>query len=125
MEDKLDRLKKINIENFIWVIYIGIIILSWYANSKEKKFILFDDQKSKKEYQNLMIFIFSILIVVYYYYTKDSYDDISKLNAEDTNKKVALTYASFIGSLLILISGAIFLIIAILDDNIDTELAFN
>lgn len=125
MEDKLDRLKKINIENFIWVIYIGIIILSWYANSKEKKFILFDDQKSKKEYQNLMIFIFSILIVVYYYYTKDSYDDISKLNVEDTNKKVALTYASFIGSLLILISGAIFLIIAILDDNIDTELAFN
>ncbi len=125
MEDKLDRIKKINIENFIWVIYIGIIILSWYANSKEKKFILFDDQKSKKEYQNLMIFIFSILIVVYYYYTKDSYDDISKLNVEDTNKKVALTYASFIGSLLILISGAIFLIIAILDDNIDTELAFN
>ncbi len=125
MEDKLDRIKKINIENFIWVIYIGIIILSWYANSKEKKFILFDDQKSKKEYQNLMIFIFSILIVVYYYYTKDSYDDISKLNAEDTNKKVALTYASFIGSLLILISGVIFLIIAILDDNIDTELAFN
>ena len=125
MEDKLDRIKKINIENFIWVIYIGIIILSWYANSKEKKFILFDDQKSKKEYQNLMIFIFSILIVVYYYYTKDSYDDISKLNAQDTNKKVALTYASFIGSLLILISGAIFLIIAILDDNIDTELAFN
>lgn len=125
MEDKLDRIKKINIENFIWVIYIGIIILSWYANSKEKKFILFDDQKSKKEYQNLMIFIFSILIVVYYYYTKDSYDDISKLNAEDTNKKLALTYASFIGSLLILISGVIFLIIAILDDNIDTELAFN
>ena len=125
MEDKLDRIKKINIENFIWVIYIGIIILSWYANSKEKKFILFDDQKSKKEYQNLMIFVFSILIVVYYYYTKDSYDDISKLNAQDTNKKVALTYASFIGSLLILISGAIFLIIAILDDNIDTELAFN
>ena len=125
MEDKLDKIKKINIENFIWVIYIGIIMLSWYANSKEKKFILFDDQKSKKEYQNLMIFIFSILIVVYYYYTKDSYNDISKLNAEDTNKKVALTYASFIGSLLILISGAIFLIIAILDDNIDTELAFN
>ena len=125
MEDKLDRIKKINIENFIWVIYIGIIILSWYANSKEKKFILFDDQKSKKECQNLMIFIFSILTVVYYYYTKDSYDDISKLNVEDTNKKVALTYASFIGSLLILISGAIFLIIAILDDNIDTELAFN
>ena len=125
MEDKLDRIKKINIENFIWVIYIGIIILSWYANSKEKKFILFDDQKSKKEYQNLMIFIFSILIVVYYYYAKDSYDDLKALTPFDSNKKVYLHYASFIGSLLILISGIIFLGIAILDEEIDVELAFN
>ena len=27
------------------IIYIGIIILSWYANSKEKNFILFNDEK--------------------------------------------------------------------------------
>ena len=40
-------------------------------------------------------------------------------------KKVLLRYASFIGSFLILISGIIFLIIAIVDDNIDTEIAFN
>lgn len=36
MNDKLDKLKDIKIENFIWIIYIGIIILSWYANSKKK-----------------------------------------------------------------------------------------
>ena len=40
-------------------------------------------------------------------------------------KKERLTYASFIGSLLILISRVIFLIIAIMDNNIDIELAFN
>lgn len=45
MNDKLDRLKDIKIENFIWIIYIGIIILSWYVNSKEKNFILFNDEK--------------------------------------------------------------------------------
>lgn len=125
MNDKLDRLEDIKIENFIWVIYIGIIILSWYANSKEKKYILYNDQKSKKEYQNLMIFIFTVLVIVYYYFTNDSYDTIKKLNIYDTDKKKKLTYASFIGSLLILISGFIFLIIAILDDEIDTEIAFN
>ena len=125
MNDKLDRLEDIKIENFIWVIYIGIIILSWYANSKEKKFILYNDEKSREEYQGLLILIFSILLFVYYYFTKDSYSDLKKLNYYDTDKKKILTYASFTGSLLILISGVIFLIIAITDDNIDTEIAFN
>ncbi len=120
-----DRLKDIEIENFVWIIYIGIIILSFYANEKEKKFILYDDEKSKKEYQNLMILIFSILLIIYYYFAKESYIDIKKLNNSDTEKKKILTYASFIGSLLILISGIIFLGIAITDDNIDTEIAFN
>lgn len=125
MNDRLDRLEDIKIENFIWVIYIGIIILSWYANSKEKKFILYNDEKSREEYQRLLILIFSILLFVYYYFTKDSYSDLKKLNYYDTDKKKILTYASFTGSLLILISGVIFLIIAITDDNIDTEIAFN
>ena len=125
MNDRLDRLEDIKIENFIWVIYIGIIILSWYANSKEKKFILYNDEKSRQEYERLLILIFSILLFVYYYFTKDSYGDLKKLNYYDTDKKKILTYASFIGSLLILISGVIFLIIAITDDNIDTEIAFN
>lgn len=125
MNEKEERLKDIKIENFVWVIYIGIIILSWYANSKEKKYILYNDEKSKKQYQNLMILIFSILLIVYFYFAKDSYDDLKKINIYDTDKKKKLLYASFIGSLLILISGIIFLIIAIEDDNIDTEIAFN
>lgn len=125
MNDKLDKLKDIKIENFIWIIYIGIIILSWYANSKEKNFILFNDEKSRQEYQNLIILIFSILVIIYYYFAKDGYDDLKRLNRMDNEKKYLLHYASFIASLLILISGIIFLIIAILDEEIDVELAFN
>ena len=122
---KLERLEDIKIENFVWIIYIGIIIISWYANSKEKKYILYNDEESRKEYQNLMILIFTILLIIYYYFTKDSYDDVKNLKYNDTNKKILLTYASFIGSFLILLSGIIFLLIAVLDENIDTEIAFN
>lgn len=125
MEEKNDKLHDIKIENFVWIIYIIIIGLSYYANSKEVKYILYDDEKSKKDYQNLMILIFSILLVIYIYFTKDSYDDVKKLKFIDSNKKKFLTYASYTGSLLILISGIIFLYIAIVDDNIDTEIAFN
>ena len=124
-EDRLDKLKDIKTENYIWLIYIGIIILSFYANSKEKEYILYNDFKSKKEYQNLLITIFSILLVIYYYFAKDGYDDLINLDENETDKKKFLTLLSFIGSALILISGIIFLGIAIVDDNIDVEIAFN
>lgn len=125
MNRKLDRLQDIRIENYIWVIYIIIIFISWYANSKEKKFILYNDEVSRWEYQNLLVLIFSILLIIYYYFTKSSYDDLNELTINDSNKKIILTYVSFIASLLILISGMIFLTIAIMDEEIDVELAFN
>lgn len=125
MNNRLDKLEDIKVENFVWIIYIGIIILSWYANSVEKNFILYNDEKSRKEYQNIMILIFSVLLVIYYYFAKDSYNDVKDLNNNDTKKKKILTYASFIGSALILLSGIIFLMIAIVDEEIDVEIAFN
>lgn len=125
MNDRLDKLKDIEIENKIWIIYIGIIILSWYTNSKEKTFLLYNDEKNKKEYQNLLILIFSILVIIYYYFAKDSYDKLININEFDSDKKKHLLYLSFIASFLILISGIIFLNIAIQDDQIDVELAFN
>ena len=125
MDDRQKKLKDIEIENFIWIIYIVIIFMSWYTNSVEKKFLLYNDEKSRREYQNMMILIFTILFFVYLYFAKDSYDTMKELNEYDTEKKKILVKASFIGSLLILISGIIFLGIAITDDQIETEIAFN
>ena len=63
IKDRMDKLEDIKIENFIWVIYIAIIFLSWYANSKEKKYLLYNDEQSKREYQNLLILISSIVSI--------------------------------------------------------------
>lgn len=125
MNDKLKRLEDIKIENIVWIIYIGIIILSWYANSKEKKYLLYNDLVSKKEYQNLLILIFTILVIIYFYFVKSGYEDILNLTSYDSPKKQMLTKFAFIGSFLILVSGIIYLVLAILDDEIEIELAFN
>ena len=125
MNEKIERLKDIKTENLIWIVYIGIIILSWYANSKEKHFVLYNDEKSKKEYQNLMILIFSALVIAYYYFAKDSLKDYQKLTPFDSKKKKNLTTASLIASIFILVSGLILLGIAITDEDIDIEIAFN
>lgn len=120
-----DRLREIDEENVVWIIYLGIIALSYYANYKEVKYLMTNNQKEKEEYRTLMIIIFTILVIVYFHFTKGSYDSINKLVDTDTEKKKTLTYASFIASLLVLISGILFLTIIILDEDIDVEIAFN
>lgn len=38
--DELDKkLKQLKTEDFIWLIYIGIIIMSWYSNNLEKNIL--------------------------------------------------------------------------------------
>ena len=90
-----------------------------------EKYILYNDNIAKKEYQNIMILIFTILVIIYYHFSNDSYEDLENLNEKDSEKKKNLTFMSFIGSVLVLLSGLIFLTIVIIDDNIDTEIAFN
>ncbi len=120
-----DKLKQIRTEDIIWFIYIGIIFLSWYANYLESDYYLHQSVTSKKHYRQIMIFIFSILIIVYGYFLKSSFSDMQRLSIHDSEKKKILVYASFLGSLLIFISGIIFLLVAIYDEDLDVELAFN
>ena len=120
-----DKLKQIRIEDFIWVIYIGIIALSYYSNYLEKKYYVNGDLYSKDKYRNIIILIFSILLIVYFYFLYDSYKSVSELNVFDSEKKKRLVYLSFLASLLIFISGAIFLYVAVSDTDLNVELAFN
>lgn len=120
-----ERLKQINIEDYIWIVYLGIILLSWYGNSFERKYYINKDQTNKTKYQNITILIFSILIIVYFYFLKSSISDIKNIKPYYSQKKKDLIYLSFIGSLLVTLSGVIFLFIAITDNNLDVEIAFN
>ena len=119
------KIKEINTEDMIWIVYIGIIILSFISNSLEKKYYINNDIESKEKYQKIMIVIFSVLLIVYIYFLKSSVESIKNLKSSDSKKKKELVYLSFFASLLIAISGVIFLYIAIVDSNLDVELAFN
>jgi len=119
LDKKLEQLK---IEDFIWLIYIIIIFISWYSNNLERKYFIYNDLEAREKYRKIMILIFSILIVVYFYFLKDSYEDLKSCKSYDIKN---LNYLSFIGSLFIFISGIIFLYIAIKDKDLNVELAFN
>lgn len=126
MNSDLDsKLKSIDTEDLIWVVYLGIIIFSWYSNSLERKYFIFNDLKSKGKYRDTLIIIFSILLVVYTYFLKSSIRDIKNIKPYDSLKKKRLVYLSFYASLLITISGFLLLYIAYNDDSVDVEIAFN
>ena len=125
MSDIENRLREIKIEDYIWVIYLGIIIFSWYSNSLERKYFLNNDINAKNKYREVMIGIFTILVIVYFYFLYDSYKSIINLDKYVDEEKKKYVILSFIASLLIFISGLIFLYIAIKDNNLDVELAFN
>lgn len=124
-DDIIKRLKELKIEDYIWILYIGIILASLYSNVFERKYFLYNDLDAKKKYRNITIVIFIILTLVYTYFLKGSFDDYKNLKNTDSKEYKNLVTLSFIGSLLIFISGIIFLYIAIKDENIDVEVAFN
>ena len=120
-----EKLKDLKIEDFIWIIYIGIIFFSWYSNSLERDYFITGNKTSKDKYRTIIIIIFSILVIVYLYFFIDALEDFNNLKDTDTKKKKELITLSLVASTLILISGLIFLYIAINDEELNVELAFN
>ena len=99
--------------------------MSWYSNSLERKYFTENDIESKTKYQKIMVLIFTILIVIYLYFLKESINDIKNLKPWDTSKKKNLVYLSFLGSLLIAISGFIALLQFTILDNLLLEISNN
>lgn len=125
MNEKNKRLQQIETENKIWLIYFVLIGVCLYANTFEKRYFLYNDLKAKEKYRELTITIFVVAIIIYLYFFIDNYNDVKDLEPCCSKKKKDLNELSLIGSGLILISGIIFLYIAIVDTDIDVELAFN
>ena len=117
------RIQQINIENHVWVIYLIIIIFSFISNKLEKDYFINHNHNSKEQYRKLNIVIFSTITIIYLYYVKESYEAVKEKNKSETLKKY--DNLSFIASIMILISGLIFLYIAIDDKDIEEEIAFN
>ena len=124
-EEIINKLKLLKTEDIIWGIYILLIILSLYSNTIERDYLINKNNKSKENYRKINIAIFTILLLIYIYLTLENYNDLKKLKKTDSYTKIKFTNISFIGTFLVLISGILFLYIAINDTELETEIAFN
>ena len=58
MENKEEILRTIEIENYIWIIYLVIIFLSFIANKEEVNYFINNDMQSKNNYRKLIIIFY-------------------------------------------------------------------
>lgn len=118
-------LKKLQTEEFIWIICLIIIGLSFYANYIKKEYYMYKDISAKTKYRNLTIFIFLIALLIYIYFFNDSYNDVINLKVSDSYNKKFFSNANLTAATFILIAGVILLFIAIYDTELDSKIPFN
>ena len=114
---------KIEIENTIWIIYLLIIAISYYANYLEKEYFETNNPDKKEKYRKLNAFVFTILIIIYAYFENDAINEFFKTNKSKEKEKYDTLV--LIGTTAVLISGFIFLYIILEDNNLIEEIAFN
>lgn len=121
-EKKLS-LKRIDIENFIWIIYIFLIGFNLYSNYLEKLYLKTNQPFYKKKFQNINKVVLTVILLIYIYFVYIAYQDETSLTRYNSNKKKKFyTDLIFIASILFLIGGAISLYVASKSDVIDEEL---
>ena len=118
-------LKEIETENFIWIIYLFLIGLSFLANKFEKDYYINGNITDKEKYRIINIFIFTVALIIYIYFFKGNIDTVNKLNCGDSYDKIFFNKLNLFSTSLIVIAGIIFLYIAINDKNLETEISFN
>jgi len=116
------RIKEIDIENVIFVIYYIIITLSIIDNYIEKKYLIYRNEEDKQTYRNLLFIIFVIAFLIYLYYTIAGIKGLKNITDPEVKK---LNELSVLASILVLISGAIYLYIIYQDRDINVEIAFS
>lgn len=87
MRNKEEVLKTIQMENYIWIVYLILIGLSFLANDEEVKYFLYGDKIAKKNYRTLLIIVFSIAVVIYYYFFKSGLAEYKNIKIDDTCSK--------------------------------------
>lgn len=118
-------IKEIETENFVWIIYLFIIGLSFLANKFEKDYYINGNIDDKEKYRIINIFIFSVVLVIYIYFFKENIKSVNKLNCNDSYEKIMFNKLNLLATSLIVIAGIIYLYIVIKDKNLETEIAFN
>lgn len=122
--DKMNTIKRINIESFIWIIYIFLVCFNLYSNYLEKLYLKTNQKFYKQKFRQINKTVLTVILFIYIYFAYVAFKDETTLTRyKNTNpNKKRLTDLVFIAAILFLIGGVISLYVATKDDDFDEEL---
>ena len=116
-----EKIKRLNIENIIWIIYSFIVLFSIYSVELQKNYISNKDFKSKLKARNINISISIIVFFIYIYFLEINYKDFKNVsNSSVNNNDYKIYFINLVGSILFLIGGIINIYVNI-NSNISEE----
>ena len=113
-DSKLEKLESLQIDDFIWYIYIFIVFAALYSNKLEKEFTITKDRHNLTEFHSINLVVLTIAFFIYIYFVIDNFKKYSK-------QKSNITLISVIASILFLVAGGILLYVELIttDDDLN------
>ena len=115
-----EKLKEINLENYIIYIYYILLTIYLYANTIEVNYIKYGNQTDKDKYRLLLYIVFGTTFIITLYYSIESLKSLKEITDEEVYK---LKELSTIANILVLIASIIIIYIIYKDKDINLELS--
>lgn len=113
--NRIQNLKNLEIDDFIWYIYIFIVVAALYSNKLEREYLLYSDKDKQIEFHKINAVVLTIGFFIYIYFVYRGY--------EKYRKKPSLpSQLNLIAAILFLVGGAILLYLEIAYRDEENEL---
>ena len=117
----IETLKRINIEDYIWIIYLFLVGYNLYSNYLEKKFLISKDKYLYNKFHSINTTVSFIALIIFIYFLIIAYEDLNKLNTNSKEDEKKFKTLTFIASLLFVIGSAISLYVVAKSPDLDNE----
>lgn len=119
-----EQLKKIKIEDFIWVINFFIILFAFMSNDYEEDYIKTKNKKSSKIFHTINIDIFIIIFLINVYFLYLRYQTLQNLKSTSSKQEVLNANLNYLSAILIVIGTFIYIYTEMSSANIEEEIPF-
>ena len=123
MDDGIRQLKRLDIDDFIWLTYFFIVLFSLIANSFQRKYIFSKDKKYRNIGRGITLSLLIVAFFIYLYFVIDSIQDINLLKCNNNSNQRRVALERLITTLVFLVGGALSIYTEIDDKGGDVDLA--
>ena len=122
MNDLEEMLNELQIEDYIWIIYIFLSIFALISNHFEKQYDINHNKKDKQTFRKINTTIFTITFFIYIYFVYLNIKNLKRLDPKSSPIRIITANANFVAAALFLIGGTIYLLTSIFGDPEESPL---